>query len=156
MARLVKARFDYNSGHEDDLSFSIGQIITVTEEVDEEWYTGEYVDDNGNVCQGMFPRTFVVAVPSQRTDASTRSTKQGNTPVSTDPKTTTELSKGSGIGLSSKMSAPPSVILSTKPATSPMDIKPDTETRQFRPLQKSTAQSSPNVNTGYRILCPNF
>lgn len=59
MAIQVKAKYDYNSGHEDDLSFSAGQVINVTEEVDEEWYNGEYHDNNGKQHQGMFPRNFV-------------------------------------------------------------------------------------------------
>jgi myosin tail region-interacting protein MTI1 len=55
----VKAIFDYASTHEDDLQFSIGQIITVTEVEDAEWYAGEYVDDSGAKKEGMFPRNFV-------------------------------------------------------------------------------------------------
>lgn len=59
MSFKVKAVFDYNSGHEDDLPFSIGQIITVTEEEDADWYGGEYVDENGVKQEGIFPRNFV-------------------------------------------------------------------------------------------------
>lgn len=55
----VKALFEYSSAHEDDLQFDVGQIITVTEEDDEEWYTGEYVDESGNKHEGIFPRNFV-------------------------------------------------------------------------------------------------
>ncbi|TPX12028.1 uncharacterized protein E0L32_007331 [Thyridium curvatum] len=55
----VKAVYEYNSAHEDDLQFHIGQIITVTEEEDDEWYTGEYVDESGAKQEGMFPRNFV-------------------------------------------------------------------------------------------------
>ena len=40
----VKAIYDYASPHDDDLSFALGQIITVTEEEDADWYVGEYVD----------------------------------------------------------------------------------------------------------------
>jgi hypothetical protein len=63
MAREVKAKYDYNSGHEDDLSFTAGQIITVTEEVDEEWYNGQYFDSQRKLHQGMFPRNFVTVLP---------------------------------------------------------------------------------------------
>jgi hypothetical protein len=59
MAFKVKAIFDYNSGHEDDLPFSIGQIITVTDEEDADWYGGEYVDEHGVKQEGIFPRNFV-------------------------------------------------------------------------------------------------
>lgn len=55
----VKALFEYASGHEDDLEFGVGQIISVTDEDDEEWYTGEYVDDSGTKHEGIFPRNFV-------------------------------------------------------------------------------------------------
>jgi myosin tail region-interacting protein MTI1 len=65
----VKGKYDYDSGHEDDLSFNAGQIIIVTEEVDEEWYQGEYIDDEGRQRQGMFPRNFVVPL-KPRTNAS--------------------------------------------------------------------------------------
>ncbi|KAF2971157.1 hypothetical protein GQX73_g2454 [Xylaria multiplex] len=55
----VKAVFEYASGHEDDLPFHVGQIITVTSEEDAEWYGGEYVDDAGVTQEGIFPRNFV-------------------------------------------------------------------------------------------------
>lgn len=55
----VKAVFEYTSDHEDDLTFSIGQIITVTEEEDAEWFFGTYTDDTGSKQEGIFPRNFV-------------------------------------------------------------------------------------------------
>ncbi|KMU76070.1 hypothetical protein CISG_05328 [Coccidioides immitis RMSCC 3703] len=55
----VKGIFEYTSDHEDDLTFSIGQIITVTAEEDEEWYYGEYTDEAGTKKEGIFPRNFV-------------------------------------------------------------------------------------------------
>ena len=55
----VKAVYDYSSPHEDDLSFKVGQIISVTEEEGDDWYVGEYVDDSGNKHDGLFPRNFV-------------------------------------------------------------------------------------------------
>ncbi|WEW59082.1 assembly of actin patch protein [Emydomyces testavorans] len=55
----VKAIFDYTSDHEDDLTFSIGQVIKVTAEEDEEWYYGEYTDELGTKKEGIFPRNFV-------------------------------------------------------------------------------------------------
>ncbi|KXX75312.1 Myosin tail region-interacting protein MTI1 [Madurella mycetomatis] len=59
MSFKVKALYDYASGHEDDLAFTVGQIITVTDEEDADWYGGEYVDDNGTKQEGIFPRNFV-------------------------------------------------------------------------------------------------
>ncbi|KAL4880823.1 hypothetical protein BJY04DRAFT_218975 [Aspergillus karnatakaensis] len=55
----VKAVFEYASNHEDDLNFSIGQIITVTAVEDDEWYFGEYPDDSGSKIEGIFPKNFV-------------------------------------------------------------------------------------------------
>jgi hypothetical protein len=55
----VKAVYEYTSPHEDDLHFPQGQTITVTEEEDEDWYTGEYVDASGVKQEGIFPRNFV-------------------------------------------------------------------------------------------------
>jgi hypothetical protein len=55
----VKAVYEYTSPHEDDLHFPLGQIITVTEEEDEDWYAGEYVDASGVKQEGIFPRNFV-------------------------------------------------------------------------------------------------
>ncbi|CAN8103202.1 unnamed protein product [Discula destructiva] len=59
MSFKVKSLFEYASGHDDDLPFGIGQIITVTEEVDDDWYQGEYIDEAGAKQEGMFPRNFV-------------------------------------------------------------------------------------------------
>ncbi len=55
----VKAVYDYASPHDDDLNFPNGQIITVTEEEDEDWYYGEYTDASGAKKGGIFPRNFV-------------------------------------------------------------------------------------------------
>lgn len=54
----VKAIFDYKSDYEDDLTFSVGQLITVTEVEDEEWYSGTYDGKSG-----MFPKNFVQPAP---------------------------------------------------------------------------------------------
>lgn len=55
----VKAVYEYSSPHEDDLSFPVGQVITVTEEEDADWYVGEYVDNSGTKHDGLFPKNFV-------------------------------------------------------------------------------------------------
>ncbi|KAL5364000.1 hypothetical protein BJX96DRAFT_156566 [Aspergillus floccosus] len=55
----VRAVFEYSSGHDDDLNFGIGQVITVTEEEDAEWYFGEYTDESGSKREGIFPKNFV-------------------------------------------------------------------------------------------------
>jgi myosin tail region-interacting protein MTI1 len=55
----VKALFEYNSPHEDDLNFPVNQIITVTEEEDDDWYIGEYTGASGDTVSGLFPKNFV-------------------------------------------------------------------------------------------------
>lgn len=55
----VKAVYEYSSPHDDDLSFPIGQVITVTEEEGDDWYYGEYTEQSGTKTEGLFPRNFV-------------------------------------------------------------------------------------------------
>jgi myosin tail region-interacting protein MTI1 len=55
----VKAVLGYTSPHDDDLHFSDGQIIRVTNQEDEEWYMGEYMDASGVKHEGTFPKHFV-------------------------------------------------------------------------------------------------
>ena len=55
----VKALYDYLSEEPDDLKFSNGQLITVTEEEDADWYYGEYEDSGGSKQEGLFPKNFV-------------------------------------------------------------------------------------------------
>ncbi|KAG7195315.1 uncharacterized protein KQ657_003843 [Scheffersomyces spartinae] len=50
----VKALYTYENDYEDDLTFSAGQILTVTVVEDDQWYTGTY---DGQ--EGIFPRNFV-------------------------------------------------------------------------------------------------
>ena len=70
----VKAVHDYSSPHEDDLSFPSGQVITVTEEEDADWYIGQYTSDAGDARSGLFPKNFVEKyepeVPSRPTRVS--------------------------------------------------------------------------------------
>jgi hypothetical protein len=76
----VKAVFEYRSEEPDDLNFDNGQIITVTEEDDPDWYTGEYVNPAGAKLEGIFPRNFVEkyepAIPSRPTRAPRRAPVQ--------------------------------------------------------------------------------
>ncbi|KAJ5747558.1 uncharacterized protein N7511_009254 [Penicillium nucicola] len=55
----VRAVFEYASGHDDDLPFPIGQIVTVTALEDDDWYYGEYSDASGVKQEGIFPKNFV-------------------------------------------------------------------------------------------------
>lgn len=56
----VRAIFDYESAHGDDLNFVAGETITVTSVEDADWYYGEYTDKaTGANKQGIFPMNFV-------------------------------------------------------------------------------------------------
>ena len=71
----VKAIYDYTSRHDDDLSFSKGQIIKVSEEEDAEWYYGEYEDTLGNKRKGLFPKNFVTVYEPELPQRPTRSSR---------------------------------------------------------------------------------
>ena len=55
----VKAVYEYTSEHDDDLTFPIGQVITVTELEGDDWYVGEYTAVTGEKHEGLFPSNFV-------------------------------------------------------------------------------------------------
>lgn len=55
----VKALYDYSSKEEDDLKFPNGQLITVTDVEDADWYFGEFADAAGTKQEGLFPKNFV-------------------------------------------------------------------------------------------------
>lgn len=70
----VKALFDYNSPHDDDLNFPADEIITVTEVEDDDWYYGEYTDKpSGTLKQGIFPKNFVERIVVELPPRPTRS-----------------------------------------------------------------------------------
>ncbi|KAL8972277.1 MAG: hypothetical protein Q9183_000634 [Haloplaca sp. 2 TL-2023] len=82
----VKSIYEYSSPHDDDLKFPVGQIINVTEEEGEDWYYGEYTDQNGSKQEGLFPRNFVKNFepePPPRPSRSNRSKKELEKTVAT-------------------------------------------------------------------------
>jgi hypothetical protein len=81
----VKAVYDYSSPHDDDLSFTIGQVITVTEEEDADWYVGEYTDDSGTKHDGLFPRNFVERFEPQPPPRPNRAPRQHAEPAPPTP-----------------------------------------------------------------------
>lgn len=76
----VKAVFEYKSEEPDDLNFENGQIITVIDKEDADWYTGEYLNASGDKVEGIFPRNFVEkyepAIPSRPVRAPKRAQTQ--------------------------------------------------------------------------------
>jgi len=81
----VKAIYEYTSSHEDDLPFLVGQIITVTDEEDAEWYGGEYIDDSGSKLEGIFPRNFVEKFEPTAPPRPARFRKRETEPVAAAP-----------------------------------------------------------------------
>lgn len=57
----VRAIFDYQSDYDDDLPFTVGLIITVTDIEDDEWYSGSF---NGKT--GIFPKNFVQLIDGEQ------------------------------------------------------------------------------------------
>ncbi|KAL6717098.1 assembly of actin patch protein [Lecanora helva] len=55
----VKALYEYSSNEEDDLKFPVGQVITVTDVEDDDWFFGEFADTAGTKKEGLFPKNFV-------------------------------------------------------------------------------------------------
>ena len=84
----VKALYEYTSTHEDDLPFAVGQIITVTDEEDDDWFGGEYIDDSGVKQEGIFPRNFVEKFEPAAPPRPTRPRKKESdpTPAPTSPR----------------------------------------------------------------------
>lgn len=78
----VKAVFEYSSPHDDDLSFPNGQVITVTEEEDADWYVGEYTDSSGGQHSGLFPKNFVEKYEPEIPSRPTRPTRPKSEVVS--------------------------------------------------------------------------
>jgi hypothetical protein len=76
----VKAIYEYTSAHDDDLHFPNGQIITVTEEEDDDWYSGEYVDASGVKQEGIFPKNFVEKYEPTAPPRPTRTTRPKKEP----------------------------------------------------------------------------
>jgi len=72
----VKAVYEYTSEEPDDLSFPVGQIISITEEIDADWYEGEYTDATGVKRSGIFPNNFVEKYEPEVPSRPSRPTRQ--------------------------------------------------------------------------------
>lgn len=127
----VKAVHDYSSPHEDDLNFSTGQIITVTEEEDAEWYVGEYITDDGTKKDGLFPRNFVERYEPQAPPRPTRSRPKQEPQPSTEPAAGSvkeELIEPKAIAAEAEEAAPqvqtPPSQEKLPPAPKPQPVKP--------------------------------
>lgn len=139
----VKAVFEYSSPHEDDLNFPIGQIITVTEEEDDDWYVGEYFDENRELRKGMFPKNFVEKYEPQlppRPNRASRYKPMEQPQVQAVPPTP-ELPQQEAAPLQEKEPEPP------KPQPAPIEI-PAAAKSQLSPTSPAPALNakSPDVS----------
>ena len=133
----VKATYDYTSPHDDDLHFSTGQIITVTEEEDAEWFVGHYTDKDGTKQDGLFPRNFVERYEPEAPPrpARSRPKKEPAPPADPEPVPPTEEEPATNKATSKveqtpKDTAPPSTEQALPPAPAqvekekiPLDVK---------------------------------
>lgn len=141
----VRAIFDYESTHDDDLNFVAGETITVTSVEDAEWYYGEYTDKlTGAKRQGIFPMNFVerlvVEVPA----------RPSRTRKAPEPEPVTE---APAVGAPSPVPAPVSQPIAgptPKAAAAPTYKQDEPPTPKLQPVvassppaPKSVKQSSP-------------
>ena len=144
----VKAVYDYTSPHEDDLSFPAGQIISVTEEEDDEWYVGEYMDDGGVKKSGLFPKNFVDKYepePPPRPNRASRH-RPSDTAAVVEPSSSGPLVEPEHEELPTPKppapSAPPADVAaapSAPPTSPPSTIAKSETTQKPSPAPKSTA-----------------
>ncbi len=58
----MEAQFDYDSGNPDGLAFSVGEIMQVLEQVDENWISVRKVK-GGARAEGLAPMNYVKNLP---------------------------------------------------------------------------------------------
>ena len=125
MSFKVKALYDYASGHDDDLNFSTGQIITVTDQDDDDWYGGEYIDAAGTKQEGIFPRNFVEKYEPTAPPRPTRARPKKEAEPAAAP-------------------APPPVVEAPAPAAPPPD-SPQHSTPEAEEAPEPVAVASPSA-----------
>ncbi|KAI7878808.1 hypothetical protein K492DRAFT_170594 [Lichtheimia hyalospora FSU 10163] len=59
-----KALYDFNGEHPEDLSFTSGDIITVLEEINQGWWLGELITNDGKTLKGIFPVNYTEPLDS--------------------------------------------------------------------------------------------
>lgn len=136
----VKAVYEYTSQESDDLNFPLGQVITVTEEIDADWYEGEYTDVNGVRKSGIFPNNFVEKYepeipsrPSRPSRPAKEDQAQVPSTVTSPPTNTNEEDAGSKSVTGDTQAAPPVPALSKPPPAAESAPQPPPE-RQLEPV----------------------
>ncbi|RVE55874.1 hypothetical protein OJAV_G00230750 [Oryzias javanicus] len=93
--RLCKVQFDYHPQNEDELELKTGEVIEITEEVEEGWWSG-----NLNGKSGLFPSNFVKEIEAageevESSDGNTDEADGSGTEGATTP-TSPQSASGSG------------------------------------------------------------
>ena len=133
----VKALYDYSSKEEDDLNFSNGQIITVTDVEDDDWYYGEYTDAASDKKEGLFPKNFVKIFEPETPPRPTRTSKSKKELESLAPAN----DPGKGLGIQNlEPSSPPDASVPTHAEETNVQNIEETVPQQS-PIQ--TAKSAP-------------
>ena len=128
----VKAVYEYASEHDDDLTFPIGQIISVTELEGDDWYVGEYTDVAGAKHEGLFPTNFV---EKYEPEVPTRPSR---------PRPKQETQQQPGPALAPEEEEAPTVPAASKPQAPPVDIPPAaSKVEEARSPPSAISQKSP-------------
>ncbi|KAF9355305.1 hypothetical protein BGX26_006732 [Mortierella sp. AD094] len=77
--KQVRAIFNFNASAGEELSLQKGDLVRVTEEIDEGWWEGELIDSNGVRHVGMFPSNYVEEVPCDTVSELRQSSLKSNT-----------------------------------------------------------------------------
>lgn len=64
----VRSLYAFKAENDGDLDFAKGEIISVTEEIDENWWSGEIQEDDGRIRKGIFPVNYVEKVSNVPTE----------------------------------------------------------------------------------------
>lgn len=155
----VRAVFEYASGHDDDLTFAIGQVITVTDVEDAEWYNGEYTDASGVKQEGIFPKNFVERyeppAPPRPTRPSRPKKEQEPEPAPIDPPAVIESQPPAEPEVAEEAPAEqPEPIAQQPPAPGPVPQSPpqvsspavEEPTSPIQPVQPTPAPAAPAVD----------
>lgn len=137
----VKALFEYKSDYDDDLTFAPGQIITVTEIEDDEWYSGTY---EGKL--GMFPKNFVEIIkeeePPVKVPQRPISLKQSEVPSATPTTISSTSSNATPIASENAETAQKSASEITESGHSEQKVAPHESVTSDKPI---AAAASPKV-----------
>lgn len=147
----VKALYEYTSPHEDDLTFDAGQIITVTEEEDDDWYNGYYTKaSSGAKREGIFPRNFVEKIPEPMAPprpSRSRSKKDPNPPL---PSTTSPVAAAPPVPASALQEpleepTPAPAPVPPKPVEQPTSAVPAPARKASNPVAASATTATASV-----------